>query len=86
MEITEINVFLQNEERLKAYVSITFDNVFVIRNLKIIEGKKGLFVSMPSRKTKEGTYKDIAHPITNEMRDLIEKKVLLAYNDKLNES
>ncbi len=86
MEITEVNIFLQNEERLKAYVSITFDNVFVVRNLKIIDGKKGLFVSMPSRKTKEGDYKDIAHPITNEMRDLIEKKVLLAYNDKLKNS
>ncbi|MDR0676959.1 MAG: SpoVG family protein, partial [Elusimicrobiota bacterium] len=65
MQITEVRIFLKNEERLKAYASITFDDAFVIRNLKVINGKKGMFVSMPNRKTKDGEYKDIAHPVTN---------------------
>lgn len=86
MKITEVRIFLKNEERLKAYASITFDDAFVVRNLKVIQGKKGLFVSMPNRKTKDGEYKDVAHPVNNEMRDSIESQVLEAYNIKLAEN
>lgn len=74
--ITEIHVNLRDEEKLKAFVNITFDDVFVIRGLKIIEGKEGLFVCMPSRKLDDGTYKDIAHPITNEFRRQMETQIL----------
>ncbi|MBL0060014.1 MAG: septation protein SpoVG family protein [bacterium] len=76
MTITEIHVNLRDEEKLKAFVNITFDDVFVIRGLKIIEGKEGLFVCMPSRKLEDGTYKDIAHPITNEFRRQMETQIL----------
>jgi stage V sporulation protein G len=86
MEITEVRIFLKNEERLKAYASITFDDAFVVRNLKVINGKKGMFVSMPNRKTKDGEYKDVAHPVNNDMRDNIEARVMEAYNSKLKEA
>ncbi|MCL4305994.1 septation protein SpoVG family protein [bacterium] len=76
MTITEIHINLRDEDKLKAFVNITFDDVFVVRGLKIIEGKEGLFVCMPSRKLEDGTYKDIAHPITNEFRRQIETQIL----------
>jgi stage V sporulation protein G len=79
MVITEVKVFPVNEDRLKAYVSITIDNCFVIRDLKIIEGTGGLFVAMPSKKRKDGQFKDIAHPLNQETRDAIEKAVFNAY-------
>jgi len=122
MEITEVKIFLKEgqDKKLKAYATITFDNMFVVRNVKIIDGNKGLFVAMPSRKLKEpcpkcgfrntvrskfcnqcgsslpmteqrpavtngedaarqSEHKDIAHPITAECRDYIQKKVLEAY-------
>jgi stage V sporulation protein G len=80
MEITEVRVFPVNEEKLRAYVTITFDQCFVIRDLKIIQGTTGLFVSMPSKKRKDGTYRDIAHPINNETRRMIEEKIIAEYN------
>lgn len=80
MEITEVRVFPVDEEKLKAYVTITIDNCFVVRDLKIIDGTKGLFVAMPSKKRKDGSFKDTAHPLNNETRDLIESKVLEEYN------
>ncbi|MCX5884919.1 MAG: septation regulator SpoVG [Proteobacteria bacterium] len=80
MEITEVKVFPVNEEKLKAYASITFDNCFVVRNLKVINGNNGLFVAMPSVKRKDGTYQDTAHPLNNEMRKMIETKELDEYN------
>ncbi len=83
MQITEVNVFPVNEEKLKAYVAITFDNCFVVRDLKIINGKDGLFVAMPSKKRKDGIFKDIAHPLNNDTRNLIESAVLKAYNEKI---
>jgi stage V sporulation protein G len=83
MEITEVKVFPVNEERLKAYVSITIDNCFVIRDLKIIDGATGLFVAMPSKKRKDGQFKDIAHPLNQETRALIEEKVFAAYEDEV---
>lgn len=83
MEITEININLRNEEKLKAFVNITFDDVFVIRGLKVIQGNKGLFVCMPSRKLADGSYKDIAHPISNEFRQQIESLILEKYQKVL---
>ncbi|MCD6166776.1 septation regulator SpoVG [bacterium] len=85
MEITEVSINLMDEERLKAFANVTFDDVFVVRGLKVINGNKGLFVSMPSRKLNDGTYRDIAHPITNEFRIKMEKIVLEAYHEVLEE-
>ncbi len=79
MEITEVNVFPVNEEKLKAYVTIMLDHCFVIRDIKIIQGSSGYFVSMPSKKKKDGTYQDIAHPIDKETRALMERKILEEY-------
>ena len=79
MEITEIKIFPAKEERLKAYVSITFDDCFVVKDLKVIDGKSGLFVAMPSKKLKDGSHKDIAHPIQNEFRLKLDQQVLDAY-------
>ena len=83
MEITEIRVFLINEKRLKAFVSINMDNCFVIHGLKVIDGNNGLFVAMPSRKRKDGIYKDLAHPLNNETRLMIKDKVLKEYYREL---
>ena len=80
MRITEVNVNLRDEERLKAFVNITFDDVFVIRGLKVIEGQRGVFVCMPSRRMDDGSHRDIAHPITNEFRQEIEEQILAAYH------
>lgn len=79
MEITEIKVFPVNEEKLKAYVTIVLDNCFVVRDLKVISGVTGLFVAMPSKKRKDGSYKDIAHPLNKETRTQMEELVLKAY-------
>lgn len=83
MEVTEVRVFPVNEEKLKAYVTITFDDCFVIRDLRIINGNNGLFVAMPSKKRRNGTFKDIAHPLNNDTRRLIETKVLNEYEVEL---
>src|SRR5688572_1034688 len=82
MKITEVKVFPVNEDRLKAYVSITIDDCFVIRDLKIINGTGGLFVAMPSKKRKDGQFKDIAHPLNQETREAIETAVFAAYEDE----
>jgi len=80
MEITEVKIYpVSPSGRLRAYVSLTFDNSFIVREVKLVESALGLFVSMPSRRKKDGTFKDIAHPLNNEMRQLIERKVLEAY-------
>src|SRR4030095_103802 len=68
MEITEVKVFPIQEEKLKAFVSIVFDHCFMINDIKIIQGRDGLFISMPSRKKKNGEFKDVAHPLNNEKR------------------
>ena len=127
MEITEVRVFLKEgpDKKLKAYATLTFDNCFVVRNVKVIQGNKGLFVAMPSRKVREGCpkcnyknairsrfcnqcgaglpqpqmqnqqnpsvqrqaeHKDIAHPITLDCREMIQKKVLSAYEAEAKES
>ena len=79
MEITEVRVFPVNEERLKAYVTITLDACFVVRDLKVINGNTGLFVAMPAKRRKDGTFKDIAHPLNSETRDRMEKQILAEY-------
>jgi stage V sporulation protein G len=79
VEITEVRVTLRDEERLKGFANVTFDNAFVVRGLKIISGNAGLFVAMPSRRRPDGSYQDIAHPVNAEMRALIERKVLEAF-------
>ena len=83
MQITEIRIALRDDEKLKAFVSVTFDNEFVVRGMKIIEGKEGhLFVAMPSRKKPDGTYQDVAHPINNEFRDFLEHEVIERYKQE----
>ncbi|HCM41137.1 MAG: septation protein SpoVG [Bdellovibrionales bacterium GWB1_52_6] len=79
MEITEVKVFPVDEEKLKAYITIVLDNCFVVRDLKIIGGTAGLFVAMPSKRRKDGTFKDIAHPLNQETRAVMEKTILDAY-------
>lgn len=79
MQITEIKVHLMDEERLKAFVSVTFDNCFAVRNMKVVEGQNGLMLCMPSRKAADETHRDLAHPITQEFRHYLEDHVLQAY-------
>ncbi len=82
MEITEVKVYPAKEKngsRLKAYATIVFDNSFIIRDLKVIEGDKGFFVSMPSRGRKDGTFRDIVHPLNSDMRKIIEDTVIDEY-------
>jgi stage V sporulation protein G len=84
MEITEVKVFpVTDGDKLKAYATIVFDNAFIIRDLKVIEGLKGLFVSMPSRKRKDGTFRDVVHPLNPETRRMIEDRVVAAYKTVL---
>lgn len=83
MEITDVRVFPVEEEKLKGYATITFDGCFVVRDLKIIAGNSGLFVAMPSKKRKDGSYRDTAHPLNSDMREAIEAKVLSIYRDEL---
>ena len=83
MKITEVNVYPVNEERLKAYCSITIDDAFVVRDLKIIRGNEGLFVAMPSKKRKDGQFKDVAHPLNQETRAMIETAIFDAYEKEI---
>jgi len=82
MKITEVKVYPAREQsgRLKAYATVVFDSVFIVRDLKVIEGDKGLFVSMPSRRRKDGSFRDIAHPLNAETRQHIEEHVVEEYN------
>lgn len=79
MEITDVKVFPVDEEKLKAYVTITLDNCFVVRDLKVIHGSSGLFIAMPAKRRKDGTYKDIAHPLNADTRDWMERAILVEY-------
>jgi stage V sporulation protein G len=76
MEITEVKVYPANEGKLRAYATMVIENCFIIRDMKLIQGESGLFVSMPSRRRKDGTFKDVAHPLNQETRQLIEQKVV----------
>ncbi|MBR4180223.1 MAG: septation regulator SpoVG [Treponema sp.] len=80
MQITELRIRkVEDEGKLRAYVTVTFDNCFVVHNVKIIEGKSGLFIAMPSRKTANGEYKDVAHPISPEFRTELQNKIVSEY-------
>jgi len=72
-----------NEDRLKAFASVTFDNSFVVRNMKVVQGNKGIFLCMPSRKLPDGTHKDMVHPINQEFRQYLEDNVLKAYTEEV---
>jgi len=79
MEITEVKVFPIQEEKLRAFVSIVIDRCFMVNDIKVIQGRDGLFISMPSRRKKNGDFKDIAHPLNNETRRMIEERILTEY-------
>ena len=81
MTITDVKVFLRPADPLKAFANIVIDDAFIIKNIKIIEGKNGLFISMPSQKNKNGVFRDIAHPLKSETRNEIEKLILDKYNE-----
>ena len=83
MKITEIRIHLMGEDRLKAFASVTFDDSFVVRNMKVVEGTKGVFLCMPSRKLPDGTHKDMVHPINQDFREYLEANVLQAYEQEL---
>ena len=86
MQITDIKVRKINAEgRMKAVVSVTFDDCFVVHDIKVIEGQEKLFIAMPSRKTPDGEFKDIAHPINVETRELLQNMILTSYEESLNE-
>lgn len=84
MRVTDVRIRKINSEgKMKAIVSITLEDQFVIHDVRVIEGNNGLFVAMPSKRTPEGEFKDIAHPITSQMRELIQSAVLMAYSSEL---
>ena len=83
MDITEVRVFPVDEDKLKAFASIVIDDAFVISDIKIIDGKNGRFLSMPATRRKNGTFRDIAHPLNNETRRLIEDRVFQRYDEVL---
>lgn len=87
MQITDVRVRkVSKEGKMKAVVSITFDNEFVIHDIKVIEGEKGLFIAMPSRKASDGEYRDIAHPINSDTRTKIQNLILSEYEKVAEES
>lgn len=82
MKITDVRVRkVAKEGKMRAVVSITIDDEFVVHDIKVIEGEKGLFIAMPSRKASDGEYRDIAHPINSDTRDMIQKLILKAYEE-----
>ncbi|MBS4024413.1 MAG: septation regulator SpoVG [Clostridia bacterium] len=84
MNITDVRIRkVYVEGKMKAIVSVTFDDAFVIHDVKVVEGQNGLFVAMPSRKTPEGEYRDIAHPISTDARAVIQNAVLRAYEEAI---
>lgn len=83
VEITEVRVFPVDEDKLRAFASIVIDDAFVVSDIKIIEGRNGRFLSMPSIRRKNGTFRDIAHPLNNETRRLMEERVFARYDEVL---
>lgn len=82
MQITDVRVRkITSQNRMKAVASVTFDDVFVVHDIKVIESDKGLFIAMPSKKTPNGDYKDIAHPINTETREEIQTAIIAKYNE-----
>jgi len=84
MKITDVKVFLRPADSLKAFANIVIDDALIIKNIKIIEGKTGLFIAMPSQKNKAGQFKDVVHPLNTETRNEIEKLILDKYNEAVN--
>ena len=86
MNITDVRVRkITNEGKMKCIVSITFDNLFVVHDIKVIEGEKGMFIAMPSKKAMDGEYRDIAHPINSNTRERIQSMILEKYEQALAE-
>ncbi|MGL4330459.1 MAG: septation regulator SpoVG [Clostridium sp.] len=86
MQITDVRIRkIATDGKMKAIVSVTFDDQFVIHDIKVIEGQNGLFIAMPSRKTPDGEFKDIAHPINTNSREMRQKAILEAYDKALTE-
>ena len=86
MTITDVRIRkIATEGKMKAIVSVTFDNEFVVHDIKVIEGQNGLFIAMPSRKTPDGEFKDIAHPINTDTREKIQNSILKAYEEAMDE-
>lgn len=82
MNITDVRVRkVAKDSKMKAVVSITIDDVFVVHDIKVIEGEKGLFIAMPSRKSTDGEYRDIAHPINSDTREMLQNLILKAYDE-----
>ena len=82
MQITDVRVRkIASQNRMKAIASVTFDDVFVVHDIKVLESDKGLFIAMPSRKTPNGEFKDIAHPINTETREEIQSAIIAKYNE-----
>ncbi len=79
MEITHVRVFRVEDEKLKAYVSVVLDSCFMVNDIRVVRGKDGLFISMPSRKKRNGEFKDVAHPVNQETRDRFEERILAEY-------
>ncbi|PKN00287.1 MAG: septation protein SpoVG [Elusimicrobia bacterium HGW-Elusimicrobia-2] len=79
MEITDVRIFLREDGKMKAFAAVTFDASFVVHNIRVLDGNNGFFVSMPSKKRKDGKYQDVAHPITTEMRQRLEKVIIEKY-------
>jgi stage V sporulation protein G len=79
MKITEVKVFPVKEEKLRAFVSVVLDDCFMVNDIKVISGRDGYFISMPSRRKKNGKFKDVAHPLNNETRQMMEGRILEEY-------
>lgn len=79
MNITQVKIFPVHEDKLKAFVSVVFDHAFMVNDIKVIQGRDGLFLSMPSRRKKNGEFKDVAHPLNNKTRRMLEERVLAEY-------
>ncbi|HBE44931.1 MAG TPA: septation protein SpoVG [Deltaproteobacteria bacterium] len=86
MNITDVKIFSVNEKKVKAYASIVFDDCFIVRDLKVIHGENKLFVAMPSKKMRDGSYRDMVHPLNNETRQKIESSVLEAYEKEISKT
>jgi stage V sporulation protein G len=84
LEITGVTIrpFTGGDDKLKAFASIILNSAFIVKDLKIIEGNNGRFVAMPSRRGKDGVFRDVAHPLNQEMRDYVEKTILVAYEEQ----
>ena len=83
MEISEIRITLRDDDKLRGFASITLDNCFVVRGLKVIEGAQGMFVAMPNRRRRDGSFQDIAHPINMKTREWMENMIIVAYKEEI---